>query len=76
VNSGRQDVCPACSGDNRCAIARTGDLNAECWCMSVQIPADVTQPLPVVGTPCLCRKCATGNEEAPARAGASSSIER
>jgi len=69
--------CPACGGDNRCALAPRGSIpqrgsNAQCgdcWCARVVITSAALAriPAPARGVACLCPTCAAVQEVGRAR---------
>ncbi len=52
--------CPLCGGENDCAAARTGSLDAPCWCREVVIGPDTLARVPAAqrNRACLCKRCA------------------
>jgi hypothetical protein len=58
-------ICPLCGKPNECAQAGCSGTAADCWCMSVVIPAEVLAKVPEdkVGKVCICRRCAEGGAD-------------
>ncbi|HEY0269203.1 MAG TPA: cysteine-rich CWC family protein [Methyloradius sp.] len=57
----RNHLCPVCNGTNGCAIASTGDLQAQCWCKQQKIPLNVLAEIPEAerNQSCICVNCAS-----------------
>jgi hypothetical protein len=55
-------ICPLCGKPNECSQAGCPGASADCWCLSVVIPAEVLAKVPEdkVGKVCICRRCAEG----------------
>ncbi|BCM24561.1 cysteine-rich CWC family protein [Methyloradius palustris] len=56
----RNPLCPICNEINGCAIASTGDLQAQCWCKQQNISIDVIAKVPESerNQSCICMNCA------------------
>ena len=54
--------CPLCGGANRCAPARAGTLDVECWCTKATISTEALARVPaqLINWACLCPRCAAG----------------
>ncbi|MBH0170108.1 cysteine-rich CWC family protein [Fictibacillus sp. 18YEL24] len=48
--------CPLCKGDNFCAISN-GKNPESCWCMKVQIPAQLLECAASDRETCICQTC-------------------
>ncbi|MAL95901.1 MAG: hypothetical protein CME40_12570 [Haliea sp.] len=58
-----QHHCPACAGDNQCAVAR-GLPGDQCWCQGVRpAPGALAALTPDAAGRCLCRACLSGEEK-------------
>ena len=58
--------CPLCSGDNACAAVKG---EAACWCFDVTFVPEFLERIPEAARnkACVCRGCALGKDQAPAR---------
>lgn len=56
--------CPLCGMPNGCAMAAGGD-GAECWCMNVELGAEVLARIPDAARDkaCVCAACARGESK-------------
>jgi len=59
-------TCPLCGGPNGCAPAAAGSLDVPCWCTTAVIDPSALARVPEAqrNLACICRRCATGKEEA------------
>jgi len=55
--------CPLCGGQNSCALAGSGNSDAECWCREAVIsPAAIARvPEAQRNVACLCANCAAAS---------------
>ena len=51
--------CPLCGGANRCQLATTVAYKGPCWCMDVEMPAELLARVPenFRHRACICRDC-------------------
>jgi hypothetical protein len=52
--------CPLCGAANECAVARSGNFDAPCWCSSANFAPAVLAAVPAEAKDkaCLCSRCA------------------
>lgn len=52
--------CPLCGAFNQCVLAQAVTLDADCWCRSATISAEVLAAIPPeqLNQACLCPRCA------------------
>ena len=64
ANESSEEQCPLCGGRNACGVR----CAQPCWCVSVNVPADLIELVPhaAKGKACICRACVLRYNENPA----------
>ena len=52
-------ACPLCDRPNDCQLCNTAAYKGQCWCASVEIPAELLARIPTElrNKACICRNC-------------------
>jgi hypothetical protein len=60
--------CPLCGGPNGCAVAKSSNDDAPCWCRDAIISEAAISRVPfeLLGKACICVHCASKYEKSPA----------
>jgi hypothetical protein len=56
------EKCPLCGEANECQLCSHAAHKGQCWCASVEIPAELIARVPehLRNRACICQKCVTG----------------
>lgn len=69
MNPPSEHTCPICGRPNECAMAKTGNPDAPCWCREVTINPDaLTRARKIAGNKsCICKQCASSGQKVQLR---------
>lgn len=65
MNQQSEYICPLCGQPNECAMAKTGNPDAPCWCREATIDPDaIAQARKTSGNKsCICKQCASSEQK-------------